>query len=177
MTAAGQLPCTLWRGVWTIARQTNSSANGSELLGFAFQKPRHDFDEVAWAVPIVELPFQYPFPSVAARSWGARQAKNECCVRDARTSAGLNGRRSHLFIRDHVEERREAINLFFEQWAHSVRCYIAAGKSGAAGGKNAIDIRRRDPCGDFLPYDPLVVSDERSVFELVACFDQKFGQE
>src|SRR5258708_17697014 len=58
-------------------------------------EPRHDLDEIAWPVTIIELVHQNVVPGVAAGARRARQAKDVGRAGDARNGAGLDRRSTH----------------------------------------------------------------------------------
>src|SRR5580704_17143732 len=77
-------------------------------------EPRHDLDEVARPVAIIELVQQDLVPGVLAGAGRARQTEDVGRVGDARGSARLDRRGADLRKADHQEQRREAVHLLLD---------------------------------------------------------------
>ena len=60
-------------------------------------QPRHDLDEVAGPVAVVELPLEDVVPGVAAGAGRARQAEDVGALRDARRRRATGSSRSPIF--------------------------------------------------------------------------------
>src|ERR1700685_2095597 len=78
-------------------------------------EPRHDLDEIARPVAVIELVHQNLVPGVLAGARRARQAKDVGRAGDARRGARLNGRGADFWKAHHQEQRREAVHLLVEQ--------------------------------------------------------------
>src|SRR5215472_17486996 len=96
---------------------TTCKPDGAELKGCAFRlvaaqmfvKSRHDLDEVAGPVAVVELVHQDFVPGIAAGAGGARQAKNVSAVGKPGGGARLNRRGADFLKAHHQEQRREGV--------------------------------------------------------------------
>src|SRR5258707_14663475 len=77
-------------------------------------EPRHDLDEIARPVTIIELVHQNVVPGVAAGARRARQAEDAGRAGDARSSAGLDRRSTRLALAHHQKQRRESVHALFE---------------------------------------------------------------
>src|SRR3984893_10732486 len=97
-------------------------------------EPRHDLDEIARPVAVIELVHQNLVPGVLAGAGRARQAEDIGRAGDAGRGARLDGRGADLREAHHQEQRREAVHLLVEQWLDRLRRDVAAGEAGAAGG-------------------------------------------
>src|SRR5712691_9715849 len=86
---------------------------------------RHDLDEVARAIAVVELVQQDVVPSVLAGARRARQAEDVGGAGDARGGAGLNRRGADLAVAHHQEERGEAVHALFEEGLDRLRRDVA----------------------------------------------------
>src|ERR1700740_3489452 len=82
-------------------------------LAAVFFQPRHDLDEVAGSVAVIELPLENAVPGVPAAARRPRQAKNVGALGDAAAGARLDRRRRDLLICDHEEDGREAVDFLF----------------------------------------------------------------
>src|ERR1700733_11113507 len=126
-------------------------------------EPRHDLDEIARAVPIIELMHQNFVPGVLAGARRTGQAKNIGRASDAGGGARLDRRSADFLETDHQKQRREAVHLFFEQRLDRFGGDVAAGKSGAAGRDDDVDHRISDP-GLYAGADGLdIVMDEAAL--------------
>src|SRR5690606_36585534 len=81
------------------------------LAALVLVQPRHDLDEVAGHVPIVELWLQDLVPAVPARPGGARQREQVRAPRDPGAGAALHRRGSDLDHRDMGEDHAEGVDL------------------------------------------------------------------
>src|SRR5579872_465141 len=108
-------------------------------------EPRHDLDEIAGPVAVVELVHENFVPGVLAGAGRTRQAENIGRIGDAGGGARLDRRRADLRKTYHQKQRRERVHLFLEQRFDRLRRDIAAGKAGTAGGDDDIDHRIFDP--------------------------------
>src|SRR5262245_29661415 len=95
---------------------------------------RHDLDEVARHVPVVELAFEDMVPAVAAGAGRPRQAEVLFALGHTCGSARLYCRGADLLEGDHVEGHAKALDLLLEQRAHRLDRHIASGEPGAACG-------------------------------------------
>src|SRR3954470_6659163 len=71
-------------------------------------QPRHDLDEIAGLVAIIELGREDAFPSVTAGPGRAGEAKDEFPLGDAGGGAGLDGGGTDLGPGNHVKSHPEA---------------------------------------------------------------------
>src|SRR5438552_7801696 len=94
---------------------------------------RHDLDEIAGAVAVVELVQQNFVPGVAAGAGRAGQAEDVGRAGDAGGGAGLDRRGADLGLAHQDKHRRKTLHAFLEQWLERLRRDIAAGEAGAAG--------------------------------------------
>ena len=108
-------------------------------------EPRHDLDEVAGPVAVVELVHEDLVPGIAAGAGRARQAEDIGRAGDARGRAGLDRRGADLGVAHHQEQGREAVHALLEQRLDRLRRHVAAGEAGAAGGDDHVDRRVGDP--------------------------------
>src|SRR5258708_39495067 len=70
-------------------------------------EPRHDLDEIARPVTIVELVHQDVVPGIAAGARGTWQAEDVGRAGDARSGAGLDRRSTDLAVAHHQKQRRK----------------------------------------------------------------------
>src|SRR5262245_28713308 len=108
-------------------------------------KPRHEFDEVARPVTIVELVHQDLVPGVTARAGRARQTENVGGTGDTGGRTRLDRGSPDLGVARHQEQRREAIHALFEQRLDRLGGYVATGEAGAPGRNHDVDRRIGDP--------------------------------
>src|SRR6202035_769450 len=94
-------------------------------------EPRHDLDEIARAVTIIELVHQNLVPGILAGAGRARQAEDISRAGDAGGGTRLDGRGADFWKTHHQEQRREAVHLLVEQWLDRLRRNVAAGEAGA----------------------------------------------
>ena len=73
------------------------------LFLLALRQPRHDLDEGAGAVAVVQLEFEDAFPGVLAGARRARQRKDQRAFGETAAGAGLRRRRADRLIAQHVE--------------------------------------------------------------------------
>src|SRR6185437_13521932 len=76
---------------------------------------RHDLDEVARAIAIIELMDEDLVPGVTTGAGRARQAEDICGAGDARGGARLDRRGADLGETHDEEKRREAVHALLEQ--------------------------------------------------------------
>src|SRR6476646_1170254 len=129
---------------------------------------RHDLDEAARAVAIVELQFEDAVPAILAGSGRPWQAEDESAVGHATASSRLHRRGADGLEAHHVEQRREAVDLLLEQRLDRLRRHVALGKASASGGDDHIDLRILDPLLSLLADVLSVVRHDRSRRDLVA---------
>ena len=76
-------------------------------------KSRHDLNEVAGPVTIIQLPLQDVVPAVLTRSWAAWQREEIAPARHTRGRAALHSTRSDFAKADHRKQRAKGVDLFF----------------------------------------------------------------
>jgi hypothetical protein len=108
-------------------------------------EPRHDLNEIAGAIPVVELMHQDLVPGVLAGAGGAGQAEDVGCSGDPGNRPRLNRRCADLCNAHHHEQGREALHALLQQGLDRFRRHVATGEAGAAGGDDHIDRRIGDP--------------------------------
>ena len=106
---------------------------------------RHDLDEVARPMAIIELVHQNFVPGILAGAGRARQAEDIGPVGDPGGRPRLDRRRADLLETHHEKQRRERVHLFLEQRFDGFRRDVAPGEAGAAGGDDHVDDRIGDP--------------------------------
>src|SRR4029079_314356 len=109
---------------------------------------RHDLDEIAGPVAVIELVHQDLIPAVTARARRSWQAEDVSGAGNAGRRAGLDRRGADLGVADHQKQRGEAVHTLFEQRLDRLRGYVAAGKAVPSVGDDDIDRRIRDPVFD-----------------------------
>src|SRR5919197_1777177 len=114
------------------------------------REARHDFNEVAGSVAIVELPLQNAVPGILASPWRAWQAKDVGAVGQTGTGARLNRRGADFLERDHVKDGREAFDILFEEGPHCFRRHVAASEARPAGRDDDVHLTIGDPGTDPL---------------------------
>jgi NAD(P)-dependent dehydrogenase (short-subunit alcohol dehydrogenase family) len=130
-------------------------------------QPRHDLDEVARPVAVIELVREDAVPAILAGAGRARQAEDVSRTGNARGCAGLDRRGADLGVADHQEQGREPIHPLFEQRLDRFGGDVAASEAGAAGGDHDIDAFVGDP-RFHLRTDVLnIVGNDRARGELV----------
>src|SRR6266700_6905744 len=82
-----------------------------------FFQPRHDLDEVAGLMTVIELLFQDSVPAIFDRTGRSGKRKQIGALAHTRAGARLDRRGADLVITDAVEDGGEAINLFFDDAA------------------------------------------------------------
>src|SRR5262249_52702270 len=112
-------------------------------------KPRHDLDEIAGPVAVVELMHQDLVPGVAAGTGRAWQAEHIGAAGNARSGAGLDGRGADLGLTHQQEHRRKTVHTLLEQRLDRLRRHVPSGEAGAAGGDDHVDCRIRYPLFDL----------------------------
>src|SRR3989475_5273998 len=95
---------------------------------------RHDLDEIAGTVTVVELVQKDLVPRVAAGAGRARQAEDVGAAGNASGRARLDRRGADLGLADQQEHRGEALHALLEQRLDRLPRHVAAGEAGAAGG-------------------------------------------
>src|SRR6516162_1504377 len=108
-------------------------------------EPRHDFHEVARAVPVIELVHQNLIPGVLAGAGRSGQTENVSRAGDAGGGARLDRRGADLRETHDQKQRRERLHLFFEQRLDRFWRDVAASEPGSAGGDDDVDHRIGDP--------------------------------
>src|SRR5215831_19860932 len=102
-------------------------------------EPRHDLDEIARPVTIIELVHQNVVPGIAAGARRTRQAEDVGRAGDTRGGAGLDRRRADLAVAHHEKQRRKSLHALFEKWLYRFGSDVASGEPGAPGSDDDID--------------------------------------
>ena len=131
-------------------------SNRRYFLQFTFGQPGHDLDEIAGPVADIELPFQDAVPAILHRAGRAGQGEQIGAACNPGTGARLHRGGADLGIGNLVEERGEAVDLFFEHAFEGFHRDVAPGQPGAAGRDHHIAARILDP-GPELRRDPALV--------------------
>src|SRR5690606_22186233 len=116
----------------SMARYWLRGGKSAEPSAAALQvlvEPRHDLDEVAWHVAVVELRLEDAVPGVAAGAGRARQHEDEGRVDDAARRSGLDCRDADLVEGDAVEDGRKSVHAFLENRLQRVGRHVAAGEA------------------------------------------------
>src|SRR6185437_1811956 len=129
---------------------------------------RHKLDEVARAVPVVELMLDNVVPTVAAGAGRAGQGEEVGAARDAGGGAALDRRSAHLLIGEGAEELAKAGNLLLVDGLKGFRRDVAPGDAGAAGRDHDVDRRIGDPTLELSDDCGLVVAHDLARAKLVA---------
>src|ERR1044072_5939111 len=89
-------------------------------LGFLLLllQPRHDLDEGAGTVAIVQLILEDSVPGIFARARRARYAEDIGSFGKPAAGTALYRRGADFLIAQHVEQRRKAIDLLLEERLH-----------------------------------------------------------
>src|SRR5690349_8191710 len=103
-------------------------------------KARHELDEVARAVPVVELVADDVLPAVAAGAGRAGEREEVGAARDARRGAALDRRGADLLIAEPAEELAEARDLLLVDGVEGLGRHVAAGDAGAPGRDHHVDL-------------------------------------
>src|SRR5918911_5286949 len=125
-------------------------------------EPRHDLDEVAGSVPVIELELQDAVPGVAAGARAAGQHENESGIRDAAGRARLDRGGADLVVGNAVKDLREALHALLEQWLDRLGRDVAAREARAARRDDHIHFGVLDPGPDGLPNLLLLVRHDLS---------------
>src|SRR5580704_14039918 len=139
-------------------------------------EPRHDLDEIARPVTVIELVHQNLVPGVLAGAGRTRQAEDIGRAGDAGGGARLDRRGADFWKTHHQEQRREAVHLLVEQRLDRLRGNIAAGETGAAGGDDDVDHRIGDPGFDARADRLDVVGDDAALGDVMAGGDDALHQ-
>src|SRR6185312_4686985 len=94
---------------------------------------RHDLDEIAGPVAVVELVHKDLIPAVTAGARRSRQAEDVSGAGNAGGRAGLDRRGADLGVAGYQKQSGEAVHSLFEQRFDRLRRYVATGKSRASG--------------------------------------------
>src|SRR5437764_9165085 len=78
-------------------------------------EPRHDLDEIAGAVAVIELVYEDLVPGVAAGPGRTGQAENVGRAGNAGGGAGLDRRGADLGVAHQKKQPRERLHAFVEQ--------------------------------------------------------------
>src|SRR5579864_7390335 len=100
---------------------------------------RHELDQIAGAVAIVELMPDDVLPAVAAGAGRARKREEIGAAGDAGGGAALDRRGADLLIAEPAEELSEAGDLLLIDGSEGLGRDVAAGDTGAAGSDHHID--------------------------------------
>src|SRR3546814_6440443 len=95
-----------WRR-WTPDPVRGDEAEYARL----FHQPRHQFDEIAWPVPAVELGRENAFPCILHRAGRAGQREDIGPARNDGTGARLDRRGADRPIAEPAEQLAEARNI------------------------------------------------------------------
>src|SRR5580698_172151 len=139
-------------------------------------EPRHDLDEIAWPVTVIELMHQNLVPGVLAGAGRARQAEDIGRAGDAGGSARLDRRGADFWKTHHQKQRRERVHLLVEQWLDRLRRDVAAGEASAACGDDDVDHRVGDPGFDPGTDRLDVVGDDAALGDVMAGGDDALHQ-
>src|SRR5262249_2650746 len=110
-----------------------------------FVEARHDLDEIARAVTVVELVFENAVPGVTAGAGRTGQAEDVGRADNTGGGARLHRRSADLLVTHHVKDGRESFHALLEQRLERLGRHVAASKAGAAGGDDHINGRIVDP--------------------------------
>src|SRR5262249_660116 len=114
------------------------AALDGRALGFGaaqmLLEARHDLDEIAGTVAIVELMQEDLIPGVATGAGRARQAEDVGAPGNAGGRARLDRRGADLRLAYHQEHRGETVHALLEQGLDRLRRHVAPREAGAAGG-------------------------------------------
>src|SRR5262249_50368806 len=137
-----------------LTRRAHEQERCGASLRFGFLlllQPRHDLDEGARAVAIVQLILKDAIPGILAGAGRSRHAENVSAFGYPAAGSALHRRGADLLIAKHMEQRREAVDLLLEEWLHGVRRHIAPGEACAASGDHHVDLRILHPALHLLP--------------------------
>ncbi len=130
-------------------------------------EPRHQLDEIARLVAIIELIDEDVVPGVLARARRPRQAEDIGRPRDARRRPRLDRRGADLLEAHEQEEGRERVHLLLEQRLDRFGRDVAAGEAGAARRDHDVDLGIGDPRLDPAADRADVVGRDRAVGDRV----------
>src|SRR5262249_5703264 len=108
-------------------------------------EPRHDLDEIARPITVVELVAQDLVPGVAAGAGRGRQTDDVSRAGDSGGGTRLHRRGADLAEAPHVEDGGEALHALLEQRLDRLRRHVAASEAGTAGGDHDVNHRIGDP--------------------------------
>src|SRR5690242_9117297 len=98
-------------GDWNISR---TKPQGRALFAM-LEEARHQLDQIARQVPVIELPFQDLLPAVATGARRAGQGEEIGAAGDTARGARLDRRGLDLLIRNPAEQFAEPVDLLLEQ--------------------------------------------------------------
>src|SRR6202167_1869419 len=148
-----------------------ASARGGEVI----LQPRHQLDQVARPVAVVELG-RDDLPAVAAGAGRAWQREQIGSAGNAGGGATLDGRGADLLVAHHAEQLAEAGDLLLINRVEGLGRDVAAGDAGAARRNDNIDGRIGNPGLELGDDRALVVLDDALGRELVARSLDQLGQ-
>src|SRR5579883_3481876 len=163
---------------WTISTTSPPIGAGS-IAGSGLEmllEPRHQLDEIAGAVAIVELVLDDVFPAVAAGAGRAGKREEICAARDAGRGAALDRRGADLLVAEPAKELAEARDLLLIDRVKRLGRHVAPGDARAAGRDHDIDGGIGDP-GAKLRDDGLsLVLDDAPLCDAMAGGRNEIGQ-
>src|SRR5262249_1774623 len=121
---------------------------------------RHQLDEVARAVAVVELVDEDALPAIAAGAGRARQREEIGAAGDAAGRPALDRRGADLLVAQHPEDLAEARDLLLVDLVERLGRDVAAGDAGAAGRDDDVDRRIGDPLAELADDGLAVVADD-----------------
>src|SRR5689334_9775807 len=178
--AASRSRCSkAWR-MWTMQEAIAGGARGqrSSIEGGLLQmllQARHELDQVAGAVPVVELRLQ-DLPAVAAGAGRARQREEVSAAGDAAGGAALDRGGADLLVAEPAEQLAEARDLLLIDLLEGLGRHVPAGDAGAAGGDHHVDLGVADPGLELLDDRGLIVLDDAARDHAVAGLGRELRQ-
>ncbi len=137
---------------------------------------RHQLDQVARPVPVVELVADDVVPAVAAGAGRAGQGEKVCAARDPGGGAALDRRGADLLVAEPAEQFAEPGDLLLVHVVEGFRRHVAPGDAGAAGGDHGIDRGIGDPLPELRHDRGAVVLDDAAPRHAVAGGGDQLGE-
>src|SRR5579864_8096406 len=145
----------------TAARQGPRHCKSALYGGFQmFLEPRHQLDEVARPVPVVELVLDDVVPTIAAGAGRAGQGEEIGAAGDTGGGAALDRRGADLLIGEIAEKLAKPGDLLFINGMERLRRDVAAGDARSAGRNDDIDGGIADPSLELSNDCSLVVAND-----------------
>src|SRR5262249_38402139 len=132
-----------------------------------FLQPRHELDEVARPVAIVELVDEDALPAVAAGAGRAGEGEEVGASGDTAGGPALDRRGADLLVAQHAEDLAESGDLLLVEGLEGLGRDIAAGDSGASGRDDDVDRGIGDPLLELANDALAVVADDTLCRDLV----------